>query len=77
MHTWQGDQTDYMLRAVKFMAYYHVYEFDAVLQKSANLSKREKDVLDPSVMDLSNVIDKAIIKTILKNDSQGICYYGI
>ena len=47
----------------KKMAYSHMYAFDTVLENDANHTKKEKDVLDPSVFDLSNAIMKAKIKT--------------
>ena len=49
---WKGDQKDYMLWEVKFLTYSHVYKFEVVLYKGATIPKREKCVLDPSVLDL-------------------------
>ena len=44
------------------------YKFDAVLAKGANLPKKEKDVVDPSVLDPNNTINKAKIKMKPKNN---------
>ena len=54
---WKDDQKCNMSWGVKFLAYSHVYKFDKVSEKGANFPKREKDVLDPSVLDLSNAIN--------------------
>ena len=31
LHTWKVGQKDYMLWEIKFLAYFHLYEFGAVL----------------------------------------------
>ena len=61
---------------VKLLAYACVYEFHAVLQKGVNLHEGKKDVLDPSVLDPNNAIDKAKIKMKQKNDGHGIHFYN-
>ena len=45
-----------------------VYKFDAVLEKGVNISKKEEDVLDLSVLDPINAINKAKIKFVHKNN---------
>ena len=47
-------------------------ELGAVLEKGASLPKREKDVLDQSVLDPSNAIHKVKIKVKQKNVNHGI-----
>ena len=42
--------------------YSHVYKFDEELEKCNNLLKKEKDVLDLSVLNPNNAINKAKIK---------------
>ena len=41
------------------------------------VTKREKDVLDPSDLDQSNAIDKVKIEIMQKNDGHGLYYYCI
>ena len=57
--TSKGGKKDYMLWEIKFLAYAHVCEFDAVLEKDVNLTKKEKDVSDQSVLYPNNTGDMA------------------
>ena len=47
---------------VKFLMYSHAYQFDTVLEEGANHTKRGKDMLDLSVLDPSNIVNKETIK---------------
>ena len=38
----KGDQNNYTLWDVKFLLYFHTYEFDPVLEKGVNLPKKKK-----------------------------------
>ena len=46
---WKGGRKD-MLWEIKFLAYSCVYEFDALLEKGAHLSNKEKHMLDSSIL---------------------------
>ena len=49
--SWKGYQKYYVLWEIKFLPYSHISDFVEVLEKGANLPKKEKVVTDPSVMD--------------------------